>query len=144
MLHAVVSLPSPYYRWSVLNSSVAHVDPMLGVTHALSLGTTTITIEDTRVAGHKQGSSIHVVIPDSICLYLSPLSDSGEPVEGTEPVPSIVRWYVVSGHQYVIQMKVFSQGTDVQEIYITEVASLLLLFFCCLPDYRYSVLQLCI
>lgn len=96
---------------------------MVGVTHALSLGTTTIIIEDTRVAGHRQGSSLHVVLPDSICLYLSPLSDSGEPVEGTEPVPSVARWYVVSGHWYAIQMKVFSQGTDVQEIYITEVAS---------------------
>ncbi|XP_031406672.1 nuclear pore complex protein GP210 isoform X1 [Punica granatum] len=115
-----VPLPSPHYRWSVFNSSVAHVDPTLGVTHALSLGTTTITVEDTRVAGHKQGSSLHVVLPDSICLYLSPLSSSGEPIEGTELVASVARWYVVAGHQYVIQIKVFSQGPDVQEIYITE------------------------
>ncbi|KAK4782397.1 hypothetical protein SAY86_016499 [Trapa natans] len=116
----VVSLPSSYHRWSALNSSVAHVDSMMGVTHALSLGTTTIIVEDTRVAGHKQGSSIHVVLPDSIRLYLSPLSASGEPIEGMDPVPSVARWYIVSGHQYVIQVKVFSQGPDVQQIYITE------------------------
>lgn len=117
-------LPSPHYRWSVLNSSVAHVDPVLGVTNALSLGFTTVSVEDTRVAGHIQGSSLHVVLPDTIRLYISPLSSSSELIEGLEALPLVARWYIVSGHQYIIQMKVFSREPDAHEIYITEVAEL--------------------
>ncbi|KAK9272744.1 hypothetical protein L1049_003121 [Liquidambar formosana] len=116
----VVTLPSPYHRWSILNSSVAQVDTLMGIVHALSLGVTTVIVEDTRVAGHIQMSSLHVVLPDTSLLYVLPLSLSGDPVEGIEAIPSMARWYIVSGHQYLIQIKVFSQGPDAQEIYITE------------------------
>lgn len=116
----VVSLPSPHHQWSSSNSSVAHVDSMTGLTNALSLGVTNVIVEDTRVTGHIQGSSLNVVVPDSLSLYMTPLSASGDPVQGTKAIPSMTRWYGVSGHQYLIQMKVFSQGPDAQEIYITE------------------------
>lgn len=94
---------------------------MMGLTQALRLGQTAIIVEDTRVAGHTQVSSLNVVLPDTLWLYISPLSISGDPVGGTKAIPSVARWFVVSGFQYRIQMKVFSQGPGSQEIYITEV-----------------------
>ncbi|KAG5254531.1 ATP-dependent DNA helicase [Salix suchowensis] len=103
----VVALPSPHHRWSVLNSSVAEVDHMSGFAQALSLGVTSVIVEDTRVAGHMQVSSLNVVLPDTLCLYIMPLSDSGDPVDGLKATPSLARWFVVSGRQYLIQMKVF-------------------------------------
>lgn len=116
----VVTLPSPFHQWSVLNSSVAQVDRTMGKASALNLGITIITVEDTRVPGHLQMSSLHVVQPDTLSLYMLPLSLSGDPVEGVTPIPSVSRWYVVSGRQYLVHVKVFSQGPGVQEIYITE------------------------
>ncbi|XP_038715182.1 nuclear pore complex protein GP210 isoform X2 [Tripterygium wilfordii] len=116
----VVMLPSPHHRWSVSNSTVAQVDPMVGLTRALSLGVTVVVVEDTRVAGHIQMSSLNVVLPDTLSLYLLPLSSTGDPINGVEPIPPVAHWYVVAGRQYLIQMKVFSQGPGAQEIYITE------------------------
>ncbi|CBI34863.3 unnamed protein product, partial [Vitis vinifera] len=116
----VVALPSPYHRWSVLNSSVAQVDSQMGLVNVLSLGVTTVTVEDTRVAGHIQMSSLHVVLPDTLCLYILPLSLSDDPLEGAKSIPSGARWYAFSGQQYLIQMKVFSGGPGGQEVYITE------------------------
>ena len=104
-----------------MNSSVAEVDHMSGFAQALSLGVTSVIVEDTRVAGHMQVSSLNVVLPDTLCLYIMPLSNSGDPVDGLKATPSLARWFVVSGRQYLIQMKVFLGGPDVQEIYITEV-----------------------
>ena len=124
----VVTLPSPHHRWSVSNASVALVDSMMGLAYAQNLGMTAVIVEDTRVAGHVQVSSLNVVLPDSLCLYITPLSSSGDPVEGLKSVPSMACWYVVSGHQYLIQMKVYAYGPDAQEIYITEVACIILLF----------------
>ncbi|TYI08950.1 hypothetical protein ES332_A09G036900v1 [Gossypium tomentosum] len=115
-----VSLPSPHHRWSVSNSSVAEMDSTMGVIHALTLGETTVIVEDTRVDGHSQTSSLKVVLPDTLSMYISLLSASGDPIEGMEPIPPMARWYVVSGKQYVIQLKVFSRGPYAQEIYITE------------------------
>lgn len=116
----VVSLPSPFHQWSVLNSSVAQVDRAMSTVHALNLGVTTVAVEDTRVAGHMQISSLHVVVPDNLLLFISPLSASGDHIEGIEPIPSVSRWYVVAGRQYLILVKVFSPGVGAQEIFITE------------------------
>lgn len=102
---------------------------MMGLTRAMSLGETAVIVEDTRVAGHIQVSSLYVVLPDTLYLYISPLSISGDPVEGINPIPSVSRWYVVSGYQYLIQMKVFSQEPGSQEIYITEVIYALVKWF---------------
>ncbi|XP_007031576.2 PREDICTED: nuclear pore complex protein GP210 [Theobroma cacao] len=115
-----VTFPSPHHQWSVSNCSVAQVDSMLGVINALTLGETTVIVEDTRVDGHSQLSSLNVVLPDTLSLYISLLSTSGDPLEGMEPMPSVAHWYVVSGKQYLIQLKVFSQGPYSHEIYITE------------------------
>nr|KJB33844.1 hypothetical protein B456_006G033800 [Gossypium raimondii] len=115
-----VSLPSPHHRWSVTNSSVAEMDSTMGVIHALTLGETTVIVEDTRVDGHSQMSSLKVVLPDTLSMYISLFSASGDPIEGMEPIPPMARWYVVSGKQYLIQLKVFSRGPYAQEIYITE------------------------
>lgn len=118
----MVALPSPHHRWSVSNSSVAQVDSMMGLTNALGLGATTVVVEDTRVAGHIQVSSLNVVVPDTLRLYIAPFSASGDPLEEAEVIPPVARWYVVLGRQYLIQMKVFSQGPGAQEIYITKVS----------------------
>ncbi|KAH6830507.1 embryo defective 3012 [Perilla frutescens var. hirtella] len=116
----VVSLPSPFHQWSVLNSSVAHVDRAMGTVHASNLGVTAVAVEDTRVVGHMQISSLHVVLPDNLLLFMSPLSSSGDYIEGSEPIPSVSRWYVVAGRLYLILVKVFSPGLGAQEIFITE------------------------
>ncbi|ESQ46942.1 hypothetical protein EUTSA_v10027618mg [Eutrema salsugineum] len=115
-----VHLPSSNHRWSALNASVVQVDSLIGLTKALSLGVTTVIVEDTRVAGHIQGSSINVVTPDTFILYISPWSMSGDPFTESKPFPSSMHWYVVSGRQYLIQTKIFSGRPDAHEIYITE------------------------
>ncbi|XP_048503398.1 nuclear pore complex protein GP210 isoform X3 [Beta vulgaris subsp. vulgaris] len=114
-----VPLPSPFHLWFALNTSIAQVDAMTGLVHALKLGETSIRVEDTRVAGHVQMSSLNVVLPDYMSLYLLPISGSGDATEGLKPV-SNARWYVVSGRQYLIELKVFSRGPDAQVIYITK------------------------
>ncbi|CAN4082059.1 unnamed protein product [Withania somnifera] len=117
----LVTLPSAFHRWSVSNSSVAQVDRMVGTSKALNLGIATVTVEDTRVVGHTQVSSFHVVLPDSLSLYILPLSLSGDHIEGIEPTPSGARWYVVSSREYLIQVRIFSKGTwSHQEVHITE------------------------
>nr|KYP54850.1 hypothetical protein KK1_001050 [Cajanus cajan] len=116
----VVTLPSPHHQWSVSNVSVAQVDSKTGLAYAWNLGMTAVIVEDTRIAGHVQVSSLNVVLPSSLYLYISPLSSSGDPVEGIKSIPLMTRWYVVSGHQYLIQIKVFAHDHDAQEIYITE------------------------
>lgn len=115
---------------------------MMGVAQSLSLGITSVIVEDTRVAGHHQTSSLHVVLPDTLRLYLCSLSQSGEPVDEINPISSVSRWFVVCGRNYLIFMKVFSRGPDGQEIYLTEVtcAYLLLLPF----QMLYMLFYLCI
>lgn len=100
----------------------------MGLTNALRLGVTNIIVEDTRVAGHIQLSSLNVVLPDSLWLYVAPLSIFSSPMEETQPIQSMVRWHLISGHQYLIQIKAFSQGPDAHEIYITEVNFMFLWF----------------
>ncbi|KAL3526095.1 hypothetical protein ACH5RR_014467 [Cinchona calisaya] len=116
----VVSLPSRFHQWSVLNTSVAQVDRTMGEVRALNLGVTAVMVEDTRVAGHTQMSSLHVVLPDTLLLYILPLSPSGSPIDGMRSIPSMARWYVVSGRQYLIYVKAFSQRPGAHEIYLTE------------------------
>lgn len=116
----LVSLPSPFHQWSILNSSVAQVEREMGKVHALDLGMTTVVVDDTRVVGHMQTSSLHVVLPDSLLLFIYPLSLHGDLYEGTRPIPSVSRWYVVSGRQYLVEVKVFSPGPGSQEIYMTQ------------------------
>ncbi|GAB2264624.1 hypothetical protein Droror1_Dr00028013 [Drosera rotundifolia] len=119
----VVTLPSPFHRWSALNSSVAQVDSGLGATYALSMGETSVMVEDTRIGGNMQMSTFHVVLVHTLRLYILPLfesGDSGDPIVDTDVVPFTSRWYLVSGRKYLIQMKAFSHGPLAHEIYITE------------------------
>ncbi|KAJ8622832.1 hypothetical protein MRB53_031361 [Persea americana] len=115
-----IPLPSPYHRWSVSNTSVAQVDSTFGLVHALNLGITNVIVEDTRVAGHTQISSMHVVLPKKLSLYIIPVTISYEPLEGARASTSTVVWHVVRGRQYAIYLKVFSDGPDMHEIYFTE------------------------
>ncbi|XP_057530542.1 nuclear pore complex protein GP210 isoform X2 [Amaranthus tricolor] len=116
----VVPLPSPFHRWSSSNISVARVDAMMGLVRSFELGETSIIVEDTRVAGHVQTLSMKVVLPDYMSLYLLPLSKSGDPMEGVKSTVSNTRWYVVVGRQYLIELKVFSQGPGAGVIYLTK------------------------
>ncbi|KAK9119821.1 hypothetical protein Scep_017914 [Stephania cephalantha] len=116
----VVTLPSPHHHWSVTNSSVASVDSLTGVVTAVNLGVATVAVTDIRVVGHIQMSSLHVVLPDTLCMYKLPLSASGNPIEGVEATPSMTRWYVVIGRLYLIYVKVFSREPGAHEIYITQ------------------------
>lgn len=118
---AVVDLPSPHHRWYVTNSSVAHVDIMMGVVHALNLGITDIIVEDTRVSGHAQTSTMHIVIPDKLCLYIVPVTNDSTPLEGMAPISSSDVWYVFPGQEYIVHIKVFSKGPDANGILVTEV-----------------------
>ncbi|WOL18742.1 nuclear pore complex protein [Canna indica] len=116
----VIGLPSPHHKWYAKNSSVAHVDSMMGVAHAVNLGITDVVVEDTRVSGHFQTSSMHVVVPDKLCLYLVPVTNSSVPLEGMTPISSSDVWYVFPGQEYMINIKVFSKGPDANEILVTE------------------------
>jgi nuclear pore complex protein Nup210 len=104
----------------VTNSSVAQVDSSLGVLHALSLGFTNIVVEDTRVSGHAQVSSLHVVIPQALFLYLVPVVDDSAHFHGITSIPSSEVWYVFPGRKYVVLAKAFAEGFDFKEMFITE------------------------
>ncbi|KAK8459402.1 hypothetical protein SEVIR_2G136800v4 [Setaria viridis] len=116
----VIKLPSPYHRWHATNSSVAQVDSSLGISHALGLGFTKIIVEDTRVEGHEQVSSLHVVIPRTLFLYLVPVMDDSAHFHGITNIPSSKDWYVYPGRKYMVLVKAFAEGFDAREIYITE------------------------
>ncbi|XP_008807451.2 LOW QUALITY PROTEIN: nuclear pore complex protein GP210 [Phoenix dactylifera] len=116
----VIELPSPHHRWYVTNSSVARVDSMMGIAHALNLGITNIIVEDSRVSGHVQISSFHVVTPDKLCLYMVPVTNASDPLVGAAPIPSSVVWYVFPGQEYIIDIRVFAEGADGNQIHITE------------------------
>ncbi|KAG9446505.1 hypothetical protein H6P81_012633 [Aristolochia fimbriata] len=124
----VIPLPSPYHQWYATNSSVAEVDQTRGLVDALSLGVTSIIVEDTRVAGHVQISMLHVVLPEKLHLYLVPVSTSTEPMDGRTATSSTDPWYLVSELQYVVHVKVFSTGPDAHEMHITKNNPVKLLF----------------
>ncbi|XP_037443214.1 nuclear pore complex protein GP210-like [Triticum dicoccoides] len=116
----VVNLPSQYHLWHVKNSSVAQVDSSLGVIHTLSLGFTDVVVEDTRVSGHQQVSSLRVVIPRTLFLYLVPVMDDSGHFHGITSIPSSEVWYVFPGQKYMVLAKAFAEGFDAREIFITE------------------------
>uniref|UniRef100_A0A0E0B6Q6 BIG2 domain-containing protein n=1 Tax=Oryza glumipatula TaxID=40148 RepID=A0A0E0B6Q6_9ORYZ len=117
---AMVKFKLKHHHWHVTNSSVAQVDSSLGVLHALSLGFTNIVVEDTRVSGHAQVSSLHVVIPQALFLYLVPVVDDSAHFHGITSIPSSEVWYVFPGRKYVVLAKAFAEGFDFKEMFITE------------------------
>lgn len=100
---------------------MAQVDRSLGTLRALSLGFTEVVVEDTRVSGHEQVSSVHVVIPRTLFLYLIPIMDDSSHLHGTTHIPSSKVWYVFPGQKYKVLAKAFAEGFDAREISITEV-----------------------
>ncbi|KAL6838421.1 hypothetical protein ACP4OV_031666 [Aristida adscensionis] len=116
----VVKLPSQYHRWHVTNSSVAEVDSSLGTLHALSLGFTEVVVQDQRVSGHEQVSSLHVVIPRTLFLYVVPIMDDSANLHGISNIPSSKAWYIYPGRKYMVHAKAFAEGFDAREILITE------------------------
>ncbi|XP_072999237.1 nuclear pore complex protein GP210 [Typha latifolia] len=115
-----IDLPSQHHRWQVTNSSVAWVDSTLGTAHTLEVGVTNVVVEDTRVSGHIQTSSLHVVIPKILCLSLVPLANASIHLEGITPIPPSVMWYVFPGQEYLIHVKAFADELEENEIQITE------------------------
>ncbi|KAL9154800.1 hypothetical protein ABFS82_10G140800 [Erythranthe guttata] len=111
----VVSLPSPFHHWSASNSSVAEVDGETGTARALSLGATQVVVRDTRILGQMQISSLHIVLPDNLLLFLRPLYLCGDC-----NIPAASRWYLVAGQQYIIHLKALSSTeTGTHEVFIT-------------------------
>ncbi|TVU10546.1 hypothetical protein EJB05_44087, partial [Eragrostis curvula] len=76
--------------------------------------------QDTRVSGHEQVSSVHVVIPRTLFLYLIPIMDDSTHLHGTTHIPSSKVWYVFPGQKYKVLAKAFAEGFDAKEISITE------------------------
>ncbi|XP_012837561.1 PREDICTED: nuclear pore complex protein GP210-like [Erythranthe guttata] len=111
----VVSLPSPFHHWSASNSSVAEVDGETGTARALSLGATQVVVRDTRILGQMQISSLHIVLPDNLLLFLRPLYLCGDC-----NIPAASRWYLVAGQRYIIHLKALSSTeTGTHEVFIT-------------------------
>lgn len=103
---------------------MAQVDREMAIASALNLGNTNVVVEDTRLSGHVQTSSLHVVIPDKMSLYLLPITNVSNLAGKIELTSSIV-WYVFPGQEYIIHVKVVSQGPDAEELFITEVYNLI-------------------
>ncbi|KAJ7521110.1 hypothetical protein O6H91_19G038600 [Diphasiastrum complanatum] len=127
-----VQLPSPHYEWLVTNSSVATVDNT-GLLHGKDLGVTMVVVQDNRVPGHQQTSTVHVVTPSVIRLYLYPLSVKGVgprvPISAGPFISSAdILWHLVVGRDYVVQVLVFSEKSTIRPLYLTQDNELELFF----------------
>lgn len=83
-----------------------------------------VTVEDLRLTGHQQTSTIHVVRPITLLLSLSPLlgKGSGAVSSGKQPVLiSDGSWQVVAGRKYVVQAFSFSKESGNQPLLLTNV-----------------------
>eukprot|EP00897_Mesotaenium_endlicherianum_P004984 jgi/Mesen1/4513/ME000023S03889 len=121
-----VELPSPNYRWSADNERIAAVDPQAGVATGLRHGTTLVRVEDVRVAGHEQTSSLHVVTPVTIRLLIQPYWPKGPPpgipIKETPAISSSEssRWQLVVGREYLIQVQAFSRESGSRPLLLTQ------------------------
>ena len=128
-----VSLPSPFYKWSIDNATVASVDPKTGHVLARTLGSALVTVSDTRVEDHFQTSLLKVVIPTRLVLSLRPLdvnaalsrSVSSRALQGKK---SDGTWQIVEGKRYVIQVAAFSKDSGKQPLILSEDVDLRLPF----------------
>lgn len=121
---AVISLPSPHHRWSLDNSTVADIDTVSGFITARTYGSTVVTVEDLRLSGHQQTSTIHVVRPISLVLSLSPLlgKETGAVSNVKQSVVlSDSNWQVVAGRKYVVQAFAFSKESGKKPLLLTKV-----------------------
>lgn len=119
----VISLPSPHHRWSLDNSTVADIDTVSGFITARTYGSTVVTVEDLRLSGHQQTSTIHVVRPISLVLSLSPLlgKETGAVSNVKQSVVlSDSNWQVVAGRKYVVQAFAFSKESGKKPLLLTK------------------------
>jgi nuclear pore complex protein Nup210 len=124
---AVIPLPSPNHRWSLDNSKVADIDTVSGFITARTYGSTVVTVEDLRLTGHQQTSTIHVVRPISLVLSLSPLLGKGTGAVSSGKPPVVMSdssWQVVAGRKYVVQAFSFSKESGNQPLLLTKVRRL--------------------
>ncbi|KAG0553510.1 hypothetical protein KC19_12G017200 [Ceratodon purpureus] len=119
----VVPLPSPHHRWSLDKSTVADVDAESGLMTARAYGSTVVTVEDLRLTGHQQTSTIHVVRPTSLVLALSPLLGKGVGAVASGKslmIMSDSSWQVVAGRKYVVQVFAFSTESGNKPLLLTK------------------------
>lgn len=119
----VIPLPSPNHRWSLDNSKVADIDTVSGFITARTYGSTVVTVEDLRLTGHQQTSTIHVVRPISLVLSLSPLLGKGTGAVSSGKPPVVMSdssWQVVAGRKYVVQAFSFSKESGNQPLLLTK------------------------
>lgn len=117
-------MPSPHYRWSLDNSTVADIDTVSGFITARTYGSTVVTVEDLRLTGHQQTSTIHVVRPTILVLSLSTLLGKGTGVVSSGKSPVVMSdstWQVVTGRKYVVQAFSFSKESGNQPLLLTKV-----------------------
>ena len=119
--YAVVNLPSPNHHWFVTNDSIASIDPVMGIVDATAIETTNILVEDLRVVGNQQTTTLHTVIPNELHLYLSLFTRLRGVLNGEDLVSCTTPWYFVVGREYVVHLKAFSWQSSAQPLYLTEV-----------------------
>ena len=109
-----------------MDSAIAEVDQYMGKVSTQTVGNTEIVVEDVRLAGHKQFSSLHVVTPSSLQLYLAPLGfhNASQQTAMKKEAPlcsSDLPWYLIVGWDYVIQVMAFSDESSTTPLHITQV-----------------------
>lgn len=97
---------------------------MSGFITARTYGSTVVTVEDLRLIGHQQTSTIHVVRPINLVLTLSPLLGKGAIAVSSGKQPGVLSdgsWQVVVGRKYVVQAFAFSKESGNQPLLLTNV-----------------------
>lgn len=94
-----------------------------------------LVVEDLRLTGHQQISTIHVVRPINLVLTLSPLLGKGAAAVTSKKQPGVLEdgsWQVVVGRKYVVQAFSFSKESGNQPLLLTSVRlfSMLSLWTC--------------
>ncbi|XP_024536204.1 nuclear pore complex protein GP210 [Selaginella moellendorffii] len=124
-----IPLPSVYHKWSVTNEAVASVDQNSALIAAKVVGVTNVIVEDVRVKGHQQMATVHVVIPTRLELHLLPLykKEAHSRKLDVEGRVSGETWYIVSGREYVVNVRAFALDSA-RALYLTQSNDLRLLF----------------
>lgn len=100
----------------------------MGSVHASDFGVTSVIVEDMRVAGNLQISTIHVVSPEELCLHLVLVDSLYNPIDGSVNSITTPLWYVVTGRFYIIHVKALLRE-PMQEIHLTKVRNVLVWHF---------------
>lgn len=125
-MFAVIKLPSPYHRCFIMDSAVAEIDQSMGSLSTKSLGSTNVIVQDLRVSGQQQLSSLHVVVPSSLNLYLTPVFSKGASQHTiirreARLKSSDTPWCLVVGWDYVVEVMAFSAQSGSSSLFLTKV-----------------------